>query len=69
MIVNTKNKNSALKLITVIQAIYDWVVRRASSGQFTSNLRSESQEEAMYVIIYTEGYSLDRINNQCKYPK
>lgn len=69
MIVNTKNKNSALKLITVIQAIYDWVVRRVSSGQFTSNLRSESQEEAMYVIICTEGYSLDRINNQCKYPK
>ena len=69
MAVNTKSKNNTLKLTAVIQAIYDWVARRVSYGQFTSNLRSESQEEAMYVIIGTEGYSLDRINNRCKYPK
>ena len=69
MAVNTKSKNNTLKLIAVIQAIYDWVARRVSYGQFTSNLRSESQVEAMYVIIGTEGYSLDRINNRCKYPK
>lgn len=44
MIANMKNKNGDLKLIALVHATYDWVVRKLSSEQVTSDLRSASQE-------------------------